>query len=165
MVRNGGVQGGGNNGGKGKNNANGLAHNHFLNLETTDRSPGEDSSSLFYFSNGDHPGLHLVSTHLVGSNYNSWNRAMTMALVAKNKLCFLDGSITQPVVEDLIHGLWSRCNNMVMSWLLHSVSKDIVGSIMYLDNGVDMWNDFYDRFHQGNNLRVFQIKQLLNNLT
>ncbi|KAL5561318.1 hypothetical protein UlMin_031065 [Ulmus minor] len=27
-----------------------------------------------------------------------------------------------------------------------------------------MWNDLYDRFHQGNSPRVFQIKQLLSNL-
>ena len=36
---------------------------------------------------------------------------------------------------------------------------------MYLDNSLDMWNDLYDCFHQGNCPRVFQIKQLLNSLT
>ena len=51
-----------------------------------------------------------------------------------------------------------------MSWILHSILKDIEKSILYLDNAIDMWNDLYDRFHQGNNPRVFQIKQLLNNL-
>ena len=60
--------------------------------------------------------------------------------------------------------LWSRYNSMVMSWILHSILKDIAKSIMYLDNAIDMWNDLYDRFHQGNNPRVFQIKQLLSNL-
>ncbi|KAL5573787.1 hypothetical protein UlMin_023384 [Ulmus minor] len=35
---------------------------------------------------------------------------------------------------------------------------------MYLDSAFDMWSDLYDRFHQGNNPRVFQIKQLLDNL-
>ena len=57
------------------------------------------------------------------------------------------------------------CNSMVMSWILHSVSKDIAESIMYLDNRIEMWNDLYDRFHQGNSPRVFRIKILLNSLT
>ncbi|KAL5575800.1 hypothetical protein UlMin_017499 [Ulmus minor] len=166
MARGGRVHGGGNNCGRGKSDTSGSFHNNrFSNLETTDRPLGEDSSSPFYLSNGDHPGLHIVSTHLVGSNYNSWNCAMTMALVAKNKLCFVDGSIAQPKIEDSTYGLWSRCNSMIMSWLLHFVSKEIVESIMYLDNGVDIWNDLFDRFHQGNSPRVFQIKQMLNNLT
>ena len=53
---------------------------------------------------------------------------MTMALVAKNKLCFVDGSIERLMVDVPIYNLWSRCNNMVMSWILHSVSKDIAKS-------------------------------------
>ncbi|KAL5556213.1 hypothetical protein UlMin_038449 [Ulmus minor] len=127
-------------------------------------APGKDSSSPYFLINSDHPGLHLIYTHLIGSNINSWNRAMNMAFVAKNKLCFVDGYIVQPSIDDLIYGLWSRCNSIIMSWILHSVSKDIAKSIMYLDNAIDMWSDLYDRFHQGNNPRVFQIKPLLSNL-
>ena len=89
---------------------------------------------------------------------------MNMALVIKNKICFVDGYIIQPSINDLVYGLWSRCNSMVMSWILHSISKDLAESIMYLDSSIDMWNDLFDRFHQGNNPRVFQIKQLLGNL-
>ena len=65
----------------------------------------------------------------------------------KNKLCFMDGSIVKPSIDDSAYVLWSRCNSMVMSWILHTVSKDIAKSIMYLHNVLDMWNDLYDRFH------------------
>ncbi|KAL5555896.1 hypothetical protein UlMin_038132 [Ulmus minor] len=89
---------------------------------------------------------------------------MNIALVAKNKLCFVDGSIDKPSIDDPVYGLWSRCKSMVMSWILHFILKDIAESIMYLDSVFNMWSDLYDRFHQGNNPRVFQIKQLLENL-
>ncbi|KAL5568374.1 hypothetical protein UlMin_024949 [Ulmus minor] len=82
---------------------------------------------------------------------------MNMALVAKNKICFVDGSIVQPSIDDSYYALWSRYNSMVMSWILHSVSKDIAESIMHLNNALDIWNDLHDRFHQGNSHRVFQI--------
>ncbi|KAL5580725.1 hypothetical protein UlMin_013167 [Ulmus minor] len=160
MACGGGVHGGGNNGGRGKSDSN----NRFGNLDTNDRAPGEDSSSPYFLSNNENLGLFLVSAHLIGSNFNSWNRAINMALVAKNKLCFVDGSIDKPSVDDLVYGLWSRCNSMVMSWILHSISKDIAESIMYLDSVFDMWSDLFDGFHQGNNPRVFQIKELLSNL-
>ena len=76
-----------------------------MNLEMVDGSPREDSSSPLYLSNGDHLGLHLVSNHLVGSNYNSWNLAMTMALVAKNKPYFVDGFVLRPMIDDPIYSL------------------------------------------------------------
>lgn len=53
----------------------------------------EDSSSPYYLQNGDHPGLILVSHLLTGSNFNTWSRAMFMALTAKNKLSFVDDTI------------------------------------------------------------------------
>ncbi|KAK0602275.1 hypothetical protein LWI29_031927 [Acer saccharum] len=79
---NGGTRAGGSNGG-----------NRFANLEisNSDRSPAEDFNSPYFLNNGDHPGLNLVSHQLVGENYNTWSRAMSMALTAKNKLCFIDG--------------------------------------------------------------------------
>ena len=143
MARGGGAHGGRNNGGKGKYDSGGfgLAHNQFVHQESNDQVPGEDSSSPYYLSNGDHLDLHLISTPLICG-------------FAKNKFYFVDGSVLQPLIDD----------TMVMSWILHFVSKDIAESIMYLDNAIDMWNDFYDRFYQGNNPRVFQMKQFLNSL-
>ncbi|KAK0596576.1 hypothetical protein LWI29_016954 [Acer saccharum] len=76
-----------------------------------------------------------------------------------------DGTISRPSVNDSLYVLWSRCNSMVMSWILHAVSKEIADSIMYIDNGVDVWNDLHDRFHQSNGPRIFQIKQQLNGLS
>ena len=86
---------------------------------------------------------------------------MTMALVAKNKLCFVHGSLTQPEIEDSTYGLWSRCNNMVMTWLLHSISKDITESITYLDNEVDMWNGILIDFITAIVLGYFKLNNCL----
>ena len=96
--------------------------------------PMEDSSSPFYLHNGDHPGLILVSHHLSGSNYNNWSRVMMMGLTTKNKVGFIDGCISRPTSDDLLFNAWNRYNNMVISWLLNFVSKEIVESIMYISN-------------------------------
>ena len=49
---------------------------------------------------------------------------MTIALSVKNKLGFIDGTISRPVDVDLL-GPWVRNNNIVISWILNSVSKEI----------------------------------------
>ncbi|KAL6331522.1 hypothetical protein AAG906_011462 [Vitis piasezkii] len=60
------------------------------------QSPMEDHSSPYFLHNGDHPSLSLVSLSLAGSgsNYHSWRRSMVTALNAKNKLGFIDGTIS-----------------------------------------------------------------------
>jgi hypothetical protein len=51
-------------------------------------------ASPFYLAQGESLGAILVSQQLVGENYNTWSRSMTMALTAKNMLAFVDGSLT-----------------------------------------------------------------------
>ncbi|KZV48565.1 hypothetical protein F511_32101 [Dorcoceras hygrometricum] len=128
------------------------------------RTALEDTSSPYYLQNGDHPGLLLVSNLLVGSNYNIWSRAMVVALTAKNKLGFVDNSIDQPRSDDLLYGSWTRCNSMVISWILNSVTRDIADSLMYMPTAREMWVDLHDRFHESNAPRVYQIKKMLNGL-
>ena len=118
----------------------------------------ENTSSPYFLHSGDHPGIALVSHPLAGSNYNAWSRAMWMALNAKNKLGFVDGSIPQPIADDLNANIWSRCNSMVISWLLNVVSEDIADNLLYLDTAHVVWSDLYERFHQSNAPRIFQIK-------
>ncbi|KAL5560669.1 hypothetical protein UlMin_036880 [Ulmus minor] len=165
MARGGGARGG-NNGGFHNNGGRtgGNNENSFSSLDHGDRFSTENINSAFYLSNADHPGLSLVSTPLLGPNYNSWHRAMSMALIAKNKIGFVDRSISRPEDDDSLLSFWFRCNNMVMSWILNAVSKDIADSIMYVNNACDMWTDLHERFHQSNGPRIFQLKQQIHAL-
>ncbi|XP_061345605.1 uncharacterized protein LOC133291366 [Gastrolobium bilobum] len=77
---------------------------------TTEASSGssasmDDSSSPCFLQSGDHLGLVLVTHTLSGSNFHSWIRAMTLALTAKNKLAFVDGSLFRPPSTDLLFQL------------------------------------------------------------
>ena len=82
---------------------------------------------------------------------------MLMALTRKNKVGFVDGSIPCPDLSDLFYGSWVRCNSMVISWILNSVSKEIIDSLLYMDTAIEIWADLRDRFHQGNGPWLYQI--------
>ncbi|XP_075504350.1 uncharacterized protein LOC142541771 [Primulina tabacum] len=147
-----------------KGNQANQAPNH-APIGSGNRTAIDDSGSPFFFlQNGDHPGLILVSHPLSGINYNTWNRAMSMALTAKNKLSFVDNSIQRPPLDDLLYGAWLRCNSMVISWILNFVTKEIADSLMYIPTAHGIWSDLRDRFHQSNAPRIFQIKKLLSGL-
>ena len=92
MARGGAVRWG-NNGGNHTNTGKMIGmntKNQFVAFDSPHHSLVDESNSLFYLTNGDHLGLSLGSTPLTGSNYNSWCQAMTMALIAKNKIYFVN---------------------------------------------------------------------------
>ena len=90
---------------------------------------------------------------------------MTVALSVKNKLGFIDGSLIKPSGNDLLLlQSWIRTNNIVISWILNSVSKDISASIIFAESTSEIWNDFKDHFQQSNGPRIFQLHRDLLNL-
>ena len=90
---------------------------------------------------------------------------MTIALSVKNKLGFIDGSIPKPTGTDhTLASSWIRNNNMVISWILNSISKEISASVIFTDSAHDIWLDLKDRFQQSNGPRIFQLCRELINL-
>lgn len=83
-----------------------------------------------------------VTPLLTHSNYHIWARSM-------NKYKFDDGSIEVPDIADPSYQAWERCNLLVHSWVMNSVSDSIAQSIVFLENAIVVWRDLKDRFSQG----------------
>lgn len=125
----------------------------------------ENFGDVYYLHHFDQPSLVLVAHPLIGtSNYTSWREAVLMALLAKNKVVFVDGSVPKPPISDPLSAAWVRCNITVCSWLLNSVSQDIADSLRYIRSVVQIWRELKDQFHQSNRPRVFQLCKSLNEL-
>ena len=82
-----------------------------------------------------------------------------MALGARNKAMFVDGTYPEIDRNHSDYGSWSRCNNIVCTWLVNAVDKPIARSIMYLDTTHQMWRDIHDQFKQSDGPRTADIKQ------
>ncbi|KAF8397472.1 hypothetical protein HHK36_016389 [Tetracentron sinense] len=123
-----------------------------------------DVSSPYFLHSSDHPGTILVSSLLIGENYPTWKRAMRMALNAKNKLGFVDGSLKKPAPGSSELQTWERCNDMVLSWILNAIDKTLTNSIIYGGTPRNVWLDLEERFSQSNNPRIFHLKRAICNL-
>jgi hypothetical protein len=123
----------------------------------------DNFSNPFFLHNGDSPGAILVSQPLIGENYNTWSRSMTMALRAKNKLKFVDGTLIKPSDPDGAEA-WTRCNDMILSWILNSLSKEIAASVIYINTCSEMWMDLKERFSKKNGPRLFQLQKSISAL-
>ena len=122
--------------------------------------PALDQTSPYFVHPSDGPGLVTVLPKLTGSNYHSWARSMKRALGGKMKIEFIDGSLPAPVDSfDPSLRAWNRCNMLVHSWIMNSVSDSISQSIVFMENALDVWNDLKERFSQGDLIRISELQQ------
>jgi hypothetical protein len=86
---------------------------------------------------------------------------MTLNLNSKNKLGFVNGSIKAPLQkndhEDYV--AWSRCNDMVHSWIVNTLSPEISDSMIYYSTAHEVWEDLREIFFQSNAPRIFEIQR------
>jgi len=66
---------------------------------------------------------------------------MKVALMAKNKISFVDGSILPPLPSDPLYGAWQRCNTMVLAWIHRPVSESILQSVLWIDKAFEVWKN------------------------
>ncbi|XP_012851492.1 PREDICTED: uncharacterized protein LOC105971187 [Erythranthe guttata] len=140
-----------------------MSTDDLLPTKSSSSSPTPIITDLYTIHHSDSPSTILVTPLLTGDNYGSWSRAVTMALRAKNKLGFVDGSLPIPTEKSDISN-WERCNDLVGSWILNSVSPEIRPSILYAETAAQIWTDLKDRFSQSNAPKIYQLKQSISSL-
>jgi len=129
------------------------------NVTSTWFDPCLDPSSPYYIHPSENPSSVSISPTLDGSNYHSWSRAFRMALISKNKMGFLTGTIPAPDTQNSFYTSWERCNTLIMSWLLNSLSPPIAQSVIFLDRAADIWTDLRERFSQSDLLRIAELQE------
>jgi len=102
--------------------------------ERTTRSATSELStnSYLFLHHGENPAVSLVSSFLDSTNYHPMSRSIVTALYAKNKMEFVLSTHLCPPTSDLTYSAWARCNNMVVSWLVLSISLLIRQSVIWM---------------------------------
>lgn len=92
-------------------------------------------------------------------NYGSWIKAMMIVLSRKNKKGFIDGTIKK--LEGRKSTTWKCNNDLITSWILNFISKEIVVSINYTRSANVVWDELHIRFKQSNGSHVYQLQKEL----
>ncbi|XP_019252681.1 PREDICTED: uncharacterized protein LOC109231477 [Nicotiana attenuata] len=72
---------------------------------------------------------------------------------------FINGVCEEPKPDAQDHPQWSRCNFMVTSWLLNTLSKEIGDNVIYSKSAKDLWNSLEHIFGQTNGAKLYQLQK------
>ena len=123
-----------------------------------------DFNSPFYLHPSENAASTLLPVVFDGTSYRSWRRAVLRALSVKNKTGFINGKIVKPSLTDPSFMQWERCDDMVTSWILNSLSPDLRDSLQYVNNAKELWEELEDRYDQTNGCKLYQLQKEINDL-
>ncbi|XP_019255045.1 PREDICTED: uncharacterized protein LOC109233619 [Nicotiana attenuata] len=103
-----------------------------------------------------HIGVFTSPLRFDNTRYGSWRRTILVALFLRNKLDFINGSSIKPPDNSPLARQWQRYNDLVVSWLINSLSENIVRKL-----AKDIWSELEERYGQADAARVFELKKEL----
>ena len=56
-----------------------------------------------------------------------------------------------------MHEQWERCNAIVLGWIMNTVSKGLVSTVIYGSDAQTVWEDLRERFDKVNASRAFYL--------
>jgi len=81
------------------------------------------------------------------------------SLSVNNKLFFIIGECRRSTLNSPQYCQWEMCDNMVTSWILNSLGKEIADSVEYVCDSLELWKELEDHYDQTNGAKLFQIQK------
>ncbi|GJX19466.1 ribonuclease H-like domain-containing protein [Tanacetum coccineum] len=98
------------------------------NSSVVDSINNLDAGNPLHVQNSDNSNYVIIPFKLICTeNYRIWPGVVKLALQARNKYGFVDGSCLKEsyATSDVLSAQWDRCNAMVLTWIKNVVSQDI----------------------------------------
>ncbi|RVW87157.1 Retrovirus-related Pol polyprotein from transposon TNT 1-94 [Vitis vinifera] len=109
--------------------------------------------------------LPITAHKLNGQNYLQWSQSILMFIRGKEKDDYITGASTAPETTASTYKKWIAENNMVMSWLVNSMTADIGENFLSFDTAKEIWDTAKETFSDKENTsEIIQIEGILHDL-
>ena len=124
--------------------------------------PTMNPSSVYFLHPFDN-SQKIVNIVFAGRGFSNWKRVMTIALSGRNKLGFVDDSLSRPNNNSSARAL-DRVDNVVMRWIIGVLENSIANSILSFKTCKEIWDELEERYGQSSNAQMFSLQEELNAL-
>ncbi|GMP80639.1 hypothetical protein CsSME_00035660 [Camellia sinensis var. sinensis] len=109
--------------------------------------------------------LPITAHKLNGQNYLQWSQSILMFIRGKEKDDYITGASALPETTASTYKRWIAENNMVMSWLVNSMTTDIGENFLSCDTAKEIWDMAKETFSDKENTsEIIQLESSLHNL-
>lgn len=84
---------------------------------------------------------------------------MKRALISNNKIEFINGGINKSQRNDPLFDSQEKCNLMVLSLIIKTISSHITESVIYVENVKDLWDKLKRRFSKEDYFKILDLLQ------
>ena len=116
-----------------------------------------DVTSPLYLHPSENSNSVSIEKLQGSSNYRSWRRSFEICLASKRKLGFITGVVKRDGSDKVKQDHWDTCNNMIISWLLGSMTDSIKRSVMFVTDCAKIWRELEQRYLVTNGARKYKI--------
>ncbi|XP_058005416.1 uncharacterized protein LOC131181386 [Hevea brasiliensis] len=81
------------------------------------------------------------------------------------KVRVVDGSILEPEEGSEGYEKWKRCDYMVTSWILNSMSKELVEAFIYTASARELWNEITKMYGENNGPLIYHIQRKISSIS
>jgi len=118
-----------------------------------------DLQSPYYFHPSDAFGAIITALKFDDKNFELWEKVVITALTTKNKVAFINGTITKPDIatgaRPVEVNAWVIVNSMVTSWMLNVIDPKLHASIAYADSAQSIWENIKKRYSIPNVPKIY----------
>ncbi|KAL0451845.1 UNVERIFIED_CONTAM: hypothetical protein Slati_1162600 [Sesamum latifolium] len=109
-------------------------------------------------------GMLMITAPFNGNNWLSWSRSVRIALEGHDRLGFIDGSCAKPDEGAADLKQWRITDSMVRTWILNTISKDIVNAYLYAASARSLWLELEARYGEFDGPLLYKIRRELGSM-
>ncbi|GKC15932.1 cysteine-rich receptor-like protein kinase 8 [Tanacetum coccineum] len=84
--------------------------------------------------------------------------SLMIALNAKKKMKIITGEFAEPRMGSELRALWEMNNDMLISWILNTVSKQIGNNLNFINSASKLWLKLQEHYAQIDGHKIYQLR-------
>ncbi|XP_074266090.1 uncharacterized protein LOC141588553 [Silene latifolia] len=121
-------------------------------------SSGHTINPIYALSSQDGTGVKITHVILTRPIYEEWAKSFRVALGAKRKSGFINGTLWKRPTDPNELDDWEAVNYTVIAWIFNTIESRLRSSISYREIAYNMWEDIRLRFSVANDIKIYQIQ-------
>ncbi|KAK1433710.1 hypothetical protein QVD17_10625 [Tagetes erecta] len=122
-----------------------------------------DFGDPLYLHPSDTNNLSIINLRLTGTeNYAIWSSSMELALLVKNKTGFIDKSCVKSATNPILAKQWERCNSVVLSWILNSISEELYVGQIFSKVASEVWDELKETYNKVDGSIIYNLHRQIN---